>query len=72
MRPFSLTPMAAALAMAAARWAALTVGSREARALASFISCAWLRSILRGAAIVAAYHARQSPSLQSFQDPVSG
>jgi hypothetical protein len=36
-RSFSLMPMEAAVVMAAARWAALTVGSREARALASSI-----------------------------------
>ena len=34
--------------MAAARWAVLTVGSREARALASSILCAWCAPFLEG------------------------
>ena len=55
--------------MAAARSAALTVGSREARALASFISCAWLRSILRGAAIVAGMGRTAKPAARTARGP---
>ena len=58
-------------AVAAARWATLTVGSREVRALASFISCARFRSILRGGRPSSAGIARTAdPPLGPLEDPI--